>query len=277
MLTETKRLLCRDGIWLDRRLGQNQVIDASILKKMIDYAEVTKNDKVLEIGAGVGNLTVMLAEAAGTVTAIERDKKLIRILKERLKGRTNVKVLQGDALEMELPEFNKIVSNLPFSISSRITFKLLGLKFDIAVLMFQKEFAERLVASPGSKNYGRLTVNVYYRAKAELLDEVPPSAFFPQPKVSSAIVRLKPRQPPFEIKDEQLFSRVVRALFQHRNQRVRNALLHSFSEIFPKTKMTKNEIKSFIGSTLPGKFLEARVPELTPEDLGEITNLLTSP
>ncbi|MEM4188130.1 MAG: 16S rRNA (adenine(1518)-N(6)/adenine(1519)-N(6))-dimethyltransferase RsmA [Candidatus Hadarchaeum sp.] len=277
MLNETKRILRRDRIWLDGRLGQNQVIDTSILKKMVDYAEVTKNDVVLEIGAGVGNLTVMLAEAAGTVTAIEKDKKLIRILQERLKGRNNVKVLQGDALEMELPEFNKIVSNLPFSISSGITFKLLGLKFEVAVLMFQKEFAERLVAPPGSENYGRLTVNVYYRAKAELLDEVPPSAFFPQPRVSSAIVRLKPRQPPFEIKDEQSFSRVVRALFQHRNQRVRNALLHSFSEVFPEIKMTKNEIKSFIDNTLPSKLLGARVSELTPENFGEITNLLTSP
>lgn len=277
MMNETRRILRDNRIWLERRLGQNQVVDASVLKKMIDYAGVTKNDLVLEIGAGVGNLTVMLADVAGTVISIEKDKKLIRVLQERLKGRENVRILQGNVLRMELPEFNKIVSNLPFSISSSIIFKLLGLKFEVAVLMFQKEFAERLVAPPGSDNYGRLTVNVYYRARAELLDEVPPSSFYPQPKVSSAIVRLRPRQPPFKVKDEQLFSKVVRALFQHRNQRVRNALLHSFSEVFPEKSMTKGEIKSFIDSSLPRRFLETRVLELTPEDFGEITNLLTSP
>ncbi|MGC8817020.1 MAG: 16S rRNA (adenine(1518)-N(6)/adenine(1519)-N(6))-dimethyltransferase RsmA [Candidatus Hadarchaeum sp.] len=277
MLKETRRTLREKEIWLKRRLGQNQVIDTSVLRKMVEYAELTKNDVVLEIGAGAGNLTAMLADVAGTVIAVERDKKLIDILGENLRGRTNVKIILGDVLRMELPIFNKIVSNLPFSISSEITFKLLGLNFGLAVLMFQKEFAERLVAQPSSENYGRLTVNIYYRAKVELLDEVPPSAFFPPPKVSAAIVRLRPRQPPFAVKDEKLFSNVVRALFQHRNQLVRNALLHSFSEIFPESKMTRAEARTFIDTALPGKLLKARVIELAPEDFGEITNSLTSP
>lgn len=277
MLQETKQLLRRSEIWLNNRLGQNQVVDPIILKKMVDYAELTAKDVVLEIGAGVGNLTIMLADLAGVVVAIEKDKKLTKILRERLKDRTNVKIIQGNVLNIELPKFNKIVSNLPFSISSKIIFKLLGLNFDLAVLMFQKEFAERLVAAPGTENYGRLTVNTYYRANVEMLDEVPPSAFFPQPKVSSAIVKLIPRLPPFEVRDEQVFSRVVRALFQHRRQRVRNALLHSFSEIFPERKITKGEIRSFLEGILPKKYLETRVMELTPENFGEISNLLISP
>ncbi|MGQ9788255.1 MAG: 16S rRNA (adenine(1518)-N(6)/adenine(1519)-N(6))-dimethyltransferase RsmA [Candidatus Hadarchaeaceae archaeon] len=277
MLRETKRLLRRGKIWLNNRVGQNQVIDLSILKKMADYAGLTTEDVVLEIGAGIGNLTTMLAELAGVVIAVERDKKLIKILHERLKKKANVKIIQGDILNIELPPFNKIVSNLPFSISSKIMFKLLGLKFDLAVLMFQKEFAERLVAAPGTKNYGRLTVNAYYRANVEMLDEVPPSAFFPQPKVSSAIVRLNPRQPPFEVKNEQAFLKVVRALFQHRRQKVRKAIMHSFFEIFPEREISKEEIRSFIDGILPKKYLETRVIELTPVNFGEIANLLTSP
>ncbi|KUO39674.1 MAG: hypothetical protein APZ16_03265 [Candidatus Hadarchaeum yellowstonense] len=277
MLKETREILKEHEAWLSRRMGQNQVIDPSFLKKMIDYANVTERDVVLEIGAGVGNLTLMLAGRARTVIAVEKDEKLVEILRKRLKGRTNVRLLQGDFLDMDLPEFNKIVSNLPYSISSEIMFRLLEFNFDLAVLMFQKEFAERLVAKPGSENYGRLTVNTYYRAEVELLEEVPPTAFFPQPKVSSAIVRLKPRKPPFTVKEEKVFSDVVRALFQHRRQLVRNALLHSFSEIFPGKKMDKSEIRSFLNESLPRKLLETRVVDLTPENFGEIANLITSP
>jgi 16S rRNA (adenine1518-N6/adenine1519-N6)-dimethyltransferase len=277
MLKETREILKEHEAWLSRRMGQNQVIDPSFLKKMIDYANVTERDVVLEIGAGVGNLTLMLAGRARTVIAVEKDEKLVEILRKRLKGRTNVRLLQGDFLDMDLPEFNKIVSNLPYSISSEIMFRLLEFNFDLAVLMFQKEFAERLVAKPGSENYGRLTVNTYYRAEVELLEEVPPTAFFPQPKVSSAIVRLKPRKPPFTVKEEKVFSDVVRALFQHRRQLVRNALLHSFSEIFAGKKMDKSEIRSFLNESLPRKLLETRVVDLTPENFGEIANLITSP
>jgi len=165
---------------------------------------------------------------------------------------------------------------LPYSISSDVMFRLLRFKFDVAVLMFQKEFAERMVARPGSEDYGRLTVNTYYRAEVEMLDQVPPTAFFPQPKVNSAIVRLKPRAPPFEIKDERVFSNVVRALFQHRRQRVRNALMRSFSEIFADV-MPKNERRSLADERLPKKLSEARVMDLAPENFGEISNLLTSP
>jgi len=258
-------------------MNQQQVIDPVFLEKMVDYASLTNEDDVLEIGAGIGNLTMLLAKRAKTVIAVERDSRLTKVLRERLRELTNVKLLHGDALRVEFPRFNKIVSNLPYSISSNVLFKLFRFKFDLAILMFQKEFATRLVAKPGTEDYGRLTVNVYYRAETELLDEVPPTAFFPQPKVSSVIVRLKPRGPPFEVKDEQLFSNVVRALFQHRRQRVRNALMHSFSEIFPKKMTTKNERRLLADEVLPKKLLEARVMDLVPENFGEIANLLTFP
>ena len=270
-------LLREHGIKLSRRVGQQQVIDVSILERMVDYAELSRDDVVLEIGAGIGNLTLLLAQRAGKVIAVERDKMLVRVLKKRLENHPNVELLCGDALRIRLPKFKKVVANLPYSISSDITFRLLEHKFELAVLMYQREFAERLVAKPGSDDYSRLTVNVHYRASAELLDEVPPAAFFPQPKITSSIVRLRPREPPFEVRDEQIFSNVVRALFQHRRQRVRNALYHSFEEVFPKKCFSKVERKTLIDERLPKELADARVMGLPPEKFGAIANLLTSP
>ncbi|MFQ6129488.1 MAG: 16S rRNA (adenine(1518)-N(6)/adenine(1519)-N(6))-dimethyltransferase RsmA [Candidatus Hadarchaeaceae archaeon] len=277
MMDQTLALLRKHGIRLSKRAGQHQVIDPNVLEQMVDYAKLSRDDVVLEIGAGVGNLTLLLAGRAGKVIAVERDRRLMRVLGEQLGGHSNVKLLCGDALQIELPKFNKIVANLPYGISSDITFRLLERKFELAVLMYQREFAERLVAKPGSDDYGRLTVNAYYRASVELLGEVPPEAFFPQPKVTSAIVRLKPREAPFEVSDEGMFFNVVRALFQHRRQRVRNALYRSFGEVFPGVKVSKVERRAVIDQKLPKWLAETHVMDLAPEKFGMITNLLISP
>ena len=267
-------LLHRYGVRLSRRAGQEHVIDPRVLERMVAYAELSRSDVVLEIGAGIGNLTRLLAERAGRVVAIERDPRLIEILQEQVKGSKNIEVIHGDALEVEFPPFNKVVANLPYPISSEITFKLLEHPFELAVLMYQKEFAERLVAKPGSREYSRLTVMAGYRATIELLEEVPPSAFFPRPKVASAVVRLTPRAKPFEVVDEQLFSNVVRALFQHRRKRVRNALYHSFNTVFPGAGMSKAEIRVFVDRKLPKRLVEARVMSLEPKHFGEIADLI---
>jgi len=244
---------------------------------MVDYAELSRDDVVLEVGAGVGNLTLLLAARARRIIAVERDRRLIKVLGERSRGYSNIELLCGDVLQIELPKFNKVVANLPYGISSDITFRLLEHKFELAVLMYQREFAERLGARPGSDDYGRLTVNAYYRASVELLEEVPPEAFFPQPKVTSAIVRLRPREPPFDVADEGMFFNVVRALFQHRRQRVRNALYRSFGEVFPGVKISKAKRRAAIDQKLPKVLAEARVMDLAPEKFGAIANLLTSP
>ncbi len=267
----------KHGVRLSKRAGQHQVIDPAVLERMVDHAELSRDDVVLEIGAGVGNLTLLLAERAGSVIAVERDRRLVKVLGERSRGYSNVELLCGDALRIEFPKFNKVVANLPYGISSDITFRLLNHGFQLAVLMYQREFAERLVAKPGSDEYGRLTVNVYYRASVELLEEVPPAAFFPQPKITSAIVRLRPRVPPFEVRDEQVFFRVVRALFQHRRQRVRNALYRSFGEVYPGAEASKVERRATIDQSLPKELAESRVMDLAPEKFGEIANLLISP
>ncbi len=277
MMGQTLALLRRHGIRLSKRAGQHQVIDPTVLEQMVDYAELSRDDVVLEVGAGIGNLTLLLAARAGKVIAVERDRRLMRVLGERLRVHSNVKLLCGDALQIELPKFNKVVANLPYGISSDITFRLLKRKFELAILMYQREFAERLVAKPGSDDYGRLTVNAYYRASLELLREVPPEAFFPQPKVTSAIVRLKPREPPFDVADESMFFNVVRALFQHRRQRVRNALYRSFGEVFPGVKVSKVERRATIDQKLPKALAETPVMDLAPDKFGVIASLLTSP
>ena len=274
---QTLALVRRHGIRLSKRAGQHQVIDPTVLEQMVDYAELSRDDVVLEVGAGIGNLTLLLAARAGRVIAVERDRRLMSVLGERLRVHSNVKLLCGDALQIELPKFNKVVANLPYGISSDITFRLLKRKFELAILMYQREFAERLVAKPGSDDYGRLTVNAYYRASLELLREVPPEAFFPQPKVTSAIVRLKPREPPFDVADESMFFNVVRALFQHRRQRVRNALYRSFGEVFPGVKVSKVERRATIDQKLPKALAETPVMDLAPDKFGVIANLLTSP
>jgi 16S rRNA (adenine1518-N6/adenine1519-N6)-dimethyltransferase len=270
-------LLRRYRIRPSKRAGQQHVIDSGLLGRMIGYAEVSGEDEVLEIGAGIGNLTHLLAERARKVIAVERDGRFIKILRERLKGRSNVKIVHGDVLRIELPKFNKVVANLPYGISSDATFRLLERDFELAVLMYQWEFAERLTASPGSADYGRLTVNAYYRADVELLEKVLPSAFLPQPKVFSAVVRLRPRKPPFKVVDEKVFFDVVRALFQHRRQKVRNALLHSFEEVFPDAHLSKIERRAMVNQTLTDELLNARVMDLPPEKFGMIADLLTSP
>ena len=277
MLNQTLATLHRYGIRLSKRAGQHHVVDPTVLEKMVDHAHLSSEDVVLEIGAGMGNLTMLLAQRAGKVISLERDRRFVRVLCEQLKGFSNVQIVQGDALRIELPKFNKVVANLPYGISSDITFRLLKHKFELAVLMYQQEFAKRLVAKPGSDDYGRLTVDAYYRTQVELLDEVPPEAFVPQPKVTSAIVRLRPREPPFEVKSERVFSNVVRALFQHRRQRVRNALYHSFDEVFPKRHLSKFERRALIDEKLPQDIAEARVIDLEPEKFGTIADCLSSP
>jgi 16S rRNA (adenine1518-N6/adenine1519-N6)-dimethyltransferase len=274
MAERTLSVLRKYGIRPSKRAGQHHVIDSGLLERIVGYADVSKKDEVLEIGAGIGNLTKLLAERARKVIAVERDGRFIKILHERLRGHPNTKIVHGDVLQVELPRFDKVVANLPYGISSDVTFKLLNHDFELAVLMYQWEFAERLVARPGSNDYGRLTVNVYYRAEVELLEKVLPSAFLPPPKVFSAVVRLRPREAPFKVTDERTFFDVVRVLFQHRRQKVRNALYHSFDQVFPDMKLQKDQRRKLLDEKLPKVFADVRVMDLEPKKFGAIADNL---
>jgi 16S rRNA (adenine1518-N6/adenine1519-N6)-dimethyltransferase len=228
---------------------------------------LTKDDVVLEVGAGFGFLTQLLSSECKKVIAVEVDPQLVSFLRKQLHSLQNVDLIEGDILKVALPPFNKVVSAPPYSISSPLLFRLLERNFDSAVLILQKEFAERLAASVGSKDYGRLTVTIYYRADVELLDYVPRTMFYPPPDVDSMMVRLKPRAPPFQVDDEETFFELVRALFTQRNKKVRNALIL----FLRKREITGRDAVELADSTV---YSAKRVRELAPEDFGILANEL---
>lgn len=208
---------------MTQKYGQHFLHDRQVLDRIIAYADLTQTDTVLEIGGGSGNLTLRLSEAAGNVVTIEIDNNLARNLKELTEG-TNVTVVHGDALTVPFPPFNKVVSNLPYQISSGITFRLLKHQFDVAILMYQLEFANRMAAVSGTSDYGRLTIMAQYHADIELLEKVPSTAFEPGPKVQSAILKLTPREPLYRVNDLQFFENLLRVLFNQRRKKLKNSL-----------------------------------------------------
>jgi 16S rRNA (adenine1518-N6/adenine1519-N6)-dimethyltransferase len=199
--------------------------------------------------------------------AVEKDPRITEVLGEQLNGLSNVTVVEGDVLKAELPEFNKVVAIPPYYLSSRLVTWLLERKVDCAVLILQREFANRLVAAIGSEDYGWLTVLACHDAKVELLDSVPTAAFYPQPKVESVIVRLTPwKTTPFNVKDEVFFNRLVRWLFTERNKKLGNALVPFFKSV---QKLDKENAKKLAANA---PFSEKRVRELAPREFGEVAN-----
>lgn len=270
LLERTKYLLRSNRIFPNKFLGQNFMIDESMFEYLSDCVSLNKRDIVLDIGAGLGILTRFLASKCSRVLAIESDPKLTRILHEQLAELHNVAIVQGNILKADVSGFNKVVSIPPYQISSRLMQWLFGRQFDSAVLILQKEFANRLVARVGSKDYGWLTVLTYFYSESELLDEIPKTSFYPQPKVDSVIVRLVPREePPFHIKEQDSFVRLVRMLFTQRNRKVRNAAL-SYLKIASSKVSTDSKT---IAAKLP--FHDKRVRDLAPEDFGELTDAFT--
>ncbi len=246
------------------------MVENHFLELIASYAALEKSDIVLEVGAGLGFLTRFLARLAGKVIAVEEDGRLMKILQNEVVGFNDVELIEGDILKVSIPTFNKVVSNPPFSISSPLLFWLLDKPFDSAVLTFQREFAQRLDAPIGSKNYSRLTVSTYYRAEVELLDDVPRETFYPRPDVDAIIVRLKPReQPPFRLRDVKVFDEVLRTLFAQRNRKIRKAILPVLH-----TCGLKDIDALKRADLLP--FHDKRVRELAPEDFGALANELSN-
>ena len=206
---------------------QHFLVDDRVLDRLPDYLpEEADRSHVLEIGGGTGALTDRLLRTADHVTVVERDRDLASFLREEFAAEIDagdLTVLEGDALELDLPEFSASVSNLPYGVSSEIAFRLLPEKKPL-VLMFQREFAERMVAGPGEDDYGRLSVSAQHYADVELVEHVPKEAFDPQPAVESAVVRCTPRDPDYTVADEAFFLRFVKALFTQRRKTMRNAV-----------------------------------------------------
>jgi 16S rRNA (adenine1518-N6/adenine1519-N6)-dimethyltransferase len=241
-----------------QKLGQHFLTDPQIADREISYASVTTDDTVLEIGPGRGILTLPLAKLAKQVVAIEIDPKLCSHLQTIIPE--NVTLIAGDVLRVDLstlPLFSKIIANLPFQISSPITFKLLEYPFMKAVLIYQKDFAERMVAPPGTPAYSRLSVHVFYQAHCRILETISRQCFSPAPEVDASIVELVPRKhPPFPVKDSRFFLELTKQLFLHRRKKIRTILRGIYGEV----------------QDLP--YLENRVEELSPGQIGELSDLL---
>jgi 16S rRNA (adenine1518-N6/adenine1519-N6)-dimethyltransferase len=244
---------------MKKNLGQNFLVDKNIAELEVKQANIKSNDIILEIGPGLGILTKLLAEKAKKVIAIEIDEKLINNLKEILPE--NVYLIHEDALNIdfeELPKFNKIVSNLPFQISSPITFKILDYDFELAVLIYQKEFAERLVANPGNKNYSRLSVGVYYKSRCNMIRTISKYCFRPQPKVDSSMIKIIPREyPPFLVINEKFFFNLTKNLFNYRRKKIKSIL---------------NNLYNLDLKNVP--YLENRVEDLSPIQIGELSDII---
>jgi len=217
--------------------GQHFLIDRNILNKVIRTAQVEKKDLVLEIGPGLGGMTLALARQARSVIAVEIDSRLVEILKKKVEDCPNVNVVKGDILKMSFRRSDfwegqkiKVVANLPYEISTPLIFHFIELKefFSTLTLMLQKEVAERMVAAPGTKAYGPLSIFVQLFSKLSICFYVKPSAFFPSPKVESAVVHMVFREKPkAKLEDEKWFRKVVRGCFGYRRKTLINGLKHS--------------------------------------------------
>jgi 16S rRNA (adenine1518-N6/adenine1519-N6)-dimethyltransferase len=203
-------------------LGQHFLRDTRFAHQAIAAAGLKATDAALEVGPGQGVLTKLLAPHVARLVCIEIDPALAEGI-DRL-AIPNVTLVRGDAVQCEWPAFDACVSNLPYQISSPFLFRLLARPFRVAVLLLQKEFADRLVAKVDTGEYGRLSVNAQRRADVEILARVPPGAFDPPPRVDSALVRIVPRAPSFEIRDEARYDLVVEAAFAQRRKKLANAL-----------------------------------------------------
>ncbi len=245
-----------------KSLGQNFLISSHIKKKIIEAADIQKDDMIIEIGAGLGVLSKEIANKAGRLTAIEIDKHLIPVLEEVLKDYENVKIINKDVLELDIkndvicrtinegegfiPTCTKVVGNLPYYITTPIIMKLLeeDSGIDEIIFMIQKEVADRIMAKPGTKDYGALSVAVQYYSYPEILFNVSPSSFLPRPKVNSSVIRLSIyKTPPVKVINKDLFFKIIRASFGQRRKTLLNALFNS--NLFP---LSKEEIKSILKS-----------------------------
>ena len=229
-----------------KSLGQNFLTDDSVIERIVDVADVRDTDLVLEIGAGLGNMTAELASRAGYVVAVELDRYLIPVLNENLGNFKNISILNKDVLELDIdrevreipaiiesgfkPGAFKIVANLPYYITTPVIMNLLekDISADRMVFMVQSEVADRMAAKPGGKTYGALSVAVQYYSRPEKVFEVPPDCFIPQPGVYSSVVRLDIFvTPPVQLKDKELFFKTVKASFGQRRKTLVNALYNS--------------------------------------------------
>ena len=281
--------------------GQNFLINKDIKERIISASYIKKDELVIEIGAGLGVLSRELAAGAGWLVAIEADKHLVPALEEALRDYKNVLIINNDILKLDIkndvisvacriahernevgsvkdgvfiPACIKVIGNLPYYITTPIIMKLLEEEpgIDEIIFMVQKEVADRILAEPGTKDYGSLSVAVRYYSKPEIMFNVPPSAFIPRPKVYSTVIRLNiNKKPPVQLVDRSLFFKIVKAAFSQRRKTLANALFNA--NLF---SFGKEEIKRILGSLeIPGIDENARGEELSIFQFAQLSNMIS--
>ena len=278
ILEETNYILKKYNIRANKSLGQNFLINQTVIDEIVNGAEISKDDLIIEIGPGLGTLTKELLEKAGKVVCIELDERMVKILNDRFSLYENFEIINEDVLKVDLNKIIekenkkcKIVANLPYYITTPIIMKLLesDLKIESITVMIQKEVADRLIATPGEKLSGAITYTVYYYCESEKIMEVPPESFIPEPEVTSEVIKLNLRKnPPIEIKDMEKMFKIIKVAFMQRRKTLLNALsngkiINSKEEaivIFNNLEINQN----------------ARAEELTLEQFAELTNYITN-
>lgn len=262
-----------------KKFGQNFLIDGRVLEKIMDAADITKEDFVLEIGPGIGTMTQYLAERAREVLAVEIDKNLIPILTETLSEYENVDILNADILKTDLNKIAeekngghpiKVVANLPYYITTPIIMGLFESHVPVenVTVMVQKEVADRMQAGPGTKDYGALSLAVQYYAEPYIAANVPPNCFMPRPKVGSAVIRLtKHKTPPVQVKNEKLLFQLIRASFNQRRKTLQNGIKNFSGLNFSKEEVAEALEQMGVSPTIRGE-------ALTLEQFAQLSNLL---
>jgi dimethyladenosine transferase len=249
-INEIKALLSNHGFHFSKSMGQNFIIDSSVPEKIAELSSIDDSCGVVEIGPGIGSLTVSLASRAKKVVSIELDKSLLPLLKDTLSGYSNVEIINKDALKTNFKELvdeklsglkPTLCANIPYNITSPLISAVIEAKcFDNMTVMIQREVARRICASPSTADYGAFTIYVNFFANPTVLFDVTPSSFIPEPKVWSSVVLLKKRtSPPAEIKNEGLFFKVVKSSFAQRRKTLVNGLHASFGDKLSKSQITE--------------------------------------
>lgn len=272
---ETIRVIQENGFTFRKNYGQNFLIDSHVIEKIIAAAEIDKDTNVLEIGPGIGTLTQYLAESAGHVTAVEIDDKLIPILEKTLKEYDNVNIIHGDILKQDIADIFggekfKIVANLPYYITTPIIMNLLEERVpaESITVMIQKEVADRMMAGPGSKDYGALSLAVQYYAEPYIAANVPQNCFMPRPNVASTVIRLSLREKPLvEAADEKHMFKLIRAAFNQRRKTLANAVKNFEGLSYSREEVENALLKMGLDTRVRGEALDL-------EQFAKLSNLL---
>lgn len=272
---EVVHYICkRFDIKMSKKLGQNFLIKRGIVDEIVHVAELTPGEPVLEVGPGIGTLTQGLAQSGADVTAIELDRRLLEVLDTTLASYDNVRIIHGDVLKLDVPSIMnhkpfKVVANLPYYITTPIIMSLLESKLPIErlVVMVQKEVALRMVAKPGTKDYGALSVAVQYYTEPDIVLDVPPKSFLPAPAVTSSVIHCVLRdKPPVDVIDEKLFFRVVKAGFAQRRK--------TFANTMKTTGLSKDRIEELLAkANIDG---QRRGETFTLQEFADVANAWAS-